>query len=101
MEDHFRFQISLHFSKDRRRNDDNVTEPVKSEIPSQLTWQMIWSLIASIYDPLGFITPVTLGAKVLMRNLCIKYESMPEGKWDTPVDPLLWEETFKLIKQKE
>ena len=57
---------------------------------------MILSQIARIYDPLGLITPVTLGAKVLMRNLCIKNDSK-EGKWDTPVDEELREEAIQLF----
>ena len=50
----------------------NVRNPTKRSILSSL---------AKIFDPLGFVLPVTVTGKVLMRNLWLR-----KFDWDTPLD---------------
>lgn len=50
---------------------------------------MILRQVALIYDPLGFLLPVILKAKLLMRTLVMKEEGTDKGKlidWDEPLD---------------
>ena len=97
-EDNFRFEICINFEAKwkKQKGEHPETSEINNIVPTLLTRRMILSQIARIYDPLGLITPVTLGAKVLMRNLCIKNDSK-EGKWDTPVDEELREEAIQLF----
>lgn len=57
------------------------------------------STVASIYDPLGFISPFTLKGKRLLQTLCI------EGKdWDDPISDELrvqWEQWLLAISDLE
>ena len=60
---------------------------------------MILSQIASLYDPLGFVVPVILRAKILMRSMIARGNSDDRGiKWDDPLDtPMVneWKCFFK------
>ncbi|XP_068209204.1 uncharacterized protein [Palaemon carinicauda] len=58
-------------------------------VPQYLTRRMLLSQIASQYDPLGLVCPVTLRAKLMMRQLISRTEVI-EGKvshydWDSAV----------------
>ena len=44
-------------------------EQRRMKFPSTLTRTMILSQISSIYDPLGLIIPITLGAKLMVRSM--------------------------------
>ena len=70
----------------RKNNEPPLkVHEVADKMPSHLTRRMILSQVASIYDPLGLVAPVTLVAKKLMRDLCM---TEPGGgpMWDVPVD---------------
>ena len=76
--DKFKFQINSNFSKKyfNVKTDSNITESnFCSKFPSFLTRRLIMSQIASLYDPLGFLTPFTLQAKFLMRELILQQRS--------------------------
>ena len=75
-------------------NWDKLRDTLRVEIPTEsqrLTKRNILKTLASIYDPLGFISPVLLIGKILFRNLCdlrIPWDNeIPEeienkwGKW--------------------
>ena len=61
---------------------------------------MVLSQIATIYDPMGLVLPVTLKAKLLMRELIKENENIDNsGKinWDRPLSPTIcnvWKEFF-------
>lgn len=66
-------------------------EECKTNFPSRLTRRMVLSQICSIYDPLGLVLPVTLKAKIMMREMICKDE-VRDGKgnkesigWDDPL----------------
>ena len=76
--DKFKFQINLNFSKNRFniKPDSSIKESDFSfKFPKSLTKRMIMSQIASLYDPLGLLTPFTLQAKLLMRELILEQRS--------------------------
>ena len=52
---------------DKQRDTFRVEIPTESQ---RLTKRNILKTLASIYDPLGFISPVLLIGKTLFRNLC-------------------------------
>lgn len=71
-EDHFIYKVQVNFSPKCKKvctGTDLTREDVKIKMPQCLTRRMILRQVASIYDPLGLITPVILQAKVLMREL--------------------------------
>lgn len=64
-----------------------------------LILRTVYRLLASQYDPLGFITPFTTRAKVLLQKLWFK-----EREWDDPCLPdafvkawTLWEKELPLL----
>ena len=46
-----------------------------------LTKRSVLSVVAQVYDPLGWITPVVIPMKILFQKLCIDKES-----WDSPLN---------------
>ena len=92
-QDHFIFQVKINFSP---RNKNLPTGPdltelnIATELPKTLTRRMVLSQTARIYDPLGFITPVTLKAKLLLRQLVGQSAGEEDGEhvtigWDDPI----------------
>ena len=77
-------QIELNFEKKHLRSKANETkipglnwdkqrDTFRVEIPTEnqpLTKRNVLKTLASIYHPLGFISPVILIGKILFRNLC-------------------------------
>ena len=54
----------------------------EAAIPTTITKRMILSQINRVYDPLGLASPVTVRAKILMRQLWTAEESLD---WDDPI----------------
>ena len=97
--DYFAFKISVNFSKHTKGTTE---EPLRADnvrecTPEVLTYRMVLSIIATIFDPLGLITPVILGAKVLMRTLYLRAAPSEGGKWDTPIVDQLREEIILFL----
>jgi len=66
---------------------DNFQFNVKMK-EKPFTRRGILSVVASLFDPLGFVSPVILGAKILLQDLCRRKLS-----WDdaiSPEDTELW-----------
>uniref|UniRef100_A0A914PNA9 Integrase catalytic domain-containing protein n=1 Tax=Panagrolaimus davidi TaxID=227884 RepID=A0A914PNA9_9BILA len=64
------------------------------KMPSKWTKRNVLKLITSAYDPLGYLSPVTVRAKIYMQHL------FQEGlKWDDPLSDKLVEEWKKIIKE--
>ena len=97
--DYFAFKLNINFSKqfncpeERSLTIDNIRE----ETPKMLSYRMVLSIIASIFDPLGLITPTILGAKVLMRKINLQNESSEGGKWDAAINEQLREEVIQFF----
>ena len=97
--DCFSFKISISFNNRKRMGGEDLlkVDEIRIATPRDLTRRRILSQIAKIFDPLGLITPVTLGAKVLMRNLCLRMDPSSKGKWDIPIDDQFREEAIQFF----
>ena len=91
--DCFVFKVKINFStkiKKLRSEPDMTKLECINKFPSVLTWRMVLSQIATIYDPMGLVLPITLKAKLLMRELIKENENTDNsGKinWDRPLSP--------------
>lgn len=106
--DRFVFKLNLRFCKVSNKGNIKPAirlEELEREMPSILTKRIILSQVASLYDPLGFVNPVTLKAKLMMRNLVKEASHNTPGKgWDEPVDQDTyqeWEAHFKRMFELE
>ena len=71
-DDEFRFEVHVNFSLKRgklRTGPDLCLENIPSEVPVAFTKRMVLSQVNGTYDPLGFASPFTVKAKILMRKL--------------------------------
>ena len=93
--DVFKFKAHLNFS--RRIKKIHTQENLKKDdlphkIPEILTHRMVLSKLASLFDPLGLITPFILQGKLLMRMLCLENNESAQrngqekGGWDAPIN---------------
>ena len=79
---------SLQFKFDKLVEDSNMIVPTK---------RVILSTLATLFDPLGLISPLVVPAKVLFQDLCLS-----KLDWDEPLPPnelSRWEEWIKSLKQ--
>ena len=104
--DSFSLRIQkLHFGKKRRgRYPDNLEMydgsfgiALEDFVPEQLTRRMCTSVMARIFDPPGFLAPLTLKLKYDLRKLILADES-----WDGTISAdlrSLWIDNFKFIEE--
>ncbi|KAK4324215.1 hypothetical protein Pmani_005217 [Petrolisthes manimaculis] len=69
---------------------DMTRQDVITSLPNVLTKRMILRQVASIYDPLGLVTPFTLQAKLLIRKLVTQRKDISGNNvesigWDDPL----------------
>ncbi len=64
-----------------RQNDSLGVKPVKFISDGKVTKRTILKEVASVYDPLGLFSPVTLRGKLLLQQLWTKHLD-----WDETVD---------------
>ena len=103
--DRLKFHLSLKFSKKQRNTkmeSDIREEEMILRFPEVLTRRLAMRQIASLYDPLGLLTPVTLQAKLLMRELILEQQTFTDISskdiWDIPISDSLynkWKLYFK------
>ena len=59
---------------------------IKSELPSKpFTRRGILSVTNSIYDPLGIVSPITLGGKLIQRKALKRVDPSETCDWDSPL----------------
>ena len=75
--DQFRFKVKLDFATTKAKGCDK-----ENPIPGEITKRIILSQINRVYDPLGLAAPVTVRAKILMRQLWTTEEKLG---WDDPI----------------
>ncbi|XP_028314842.1 uncharacterized protein LOC114470696 [Gouania willdenowi] len=64
-------QYNHDFSKNGKEKEEMSQEEVKFlNIEQPYTKRGILSVVGSVYDPLGFLSPFTLPAKLIMQELC-------------------------------
>lgn len=105
--DVFVYDVKINFSSKRRkvRAEPNLKlGDLADEFPHNLTKRMLLSQVASQYDPLGLVCPVTLTAKLMMRRLISDQDDI-DGKskrydWDDVLAPQMrseWLDYFKML----
>ena len=102
-EDLFFYVTRINFSnkvKNVRMEPPIEKSEIDEKLPSTLTRRMVLSQAASVYDPLGFIVPFTLKAKLLMRDL-ITTDGENEQKlgWDEVMPQYMYDRWRKLFKE--
>ena len=92
-EDVFCFSVRINLStlkKKSRTGPDLSKQDLMENPPLSITRRQYYSQIQSLFDPIGFLSPVLLVAKILLRktweNGCEKL------RWDDPLPPLLVKE---------
>ena len=102
-DDLFFYIIKINFSnkvKGVRTKSPIEKSEIDEKLPSILTRRMVLSQTASVYDPLGFIVPFTLKAKLLMRDLLTTdSENKQNLGWDEPMPQYMYEKWRKLFKE--
>ena len=87
--DQFLFEVKLNFSPKcgKIETGSNLTsQNLEQAMPQSFTRKLLLRQVATIYDPLGLIAPVTLRGKLLMRHLVTKALSFNgAANWDEPV----------------
>lgn len=67
MEDEISFKMTMGF---KHKTADSVRTETNSDVsPNLLTKRKVLSYISAIFDPMGFVAPVTLHGKLLMRQV--------------------------------
>ncbi|XP_043208348.1 uncharacterized protein LOC122373955 isoform X1 [Amphibalanus amphitrite] len=91
-QDHFMFQVKINFSQRQKRvptGPDVTKTNIDAVFPRVLTRRMVLGQAARIYDPLGFIAPVTITSKILLRTLISRkaneQETSTSSVWDDPI----------------
>ena len=77
------YEVTLNFSKKRRgvRTDVNLREvDLPMALPEILTKRTALEQVMKIYDPLGLVSPLTLLAKIYVKEIWSR-----KLNWDTPL----------------
>ena len=101
--DAFKFKVRINFSHSYRKMKLGRyinKEEIETAVPKNLSRRMVLSQIASLYDPLGLLVPVTLEAKELMRHICLtdKDPSVENTyMWDMEVKRTDWKYIYRRL----
>ena len=82
--DVFRFKVRINLSslrKKERLGPDLTKQELMHDPPKVLTRRQYYSQIQSLFDPLGFLSPILLVAKILLRST-----------WENGCERLGWDE---------
>ncbi|KAK7879276.1 hypothetical protein WMY93_033942 [Mugilogobius chulae] len=103
-EDKLYVMTSINFSKRKKkmRLGQNLHEDeVKTNTPNPLTRRELLSQVASLYDPIGLVTPIKQKGAILVRKAF--QEARSGGKsgdtWDQPLSDKLREEAIELFQE--
>ncbi|XP_045109596.1 uncharacterized protein LOC123503684 [Portunus trituberculatus] len=101
-QDVFSFKVKLNFSKRTRegRTEPNVSYgDFESRIPCMLTKRTVLSQFATLYDPLGLLTPFTLKTKLMIRSIILEANENKSKGWDEPISGTLYLEAVDLFRE--
>lgn len=104
-EDQFSFKVKINFSKkckNVRTGLDLTVDEITHKMPNSLTKRMVLSQVASLYDPLGLLTPFTVQCKLLMRQLITLKREQDAAEqtlsWDDPIPDDMYDQWVCLFK---
>ena len=101
-QDNFSFKVKLNFSKrtrEGRAESDVNYDDFESRMPRLLTKRSVISQFATLYDPLGLLTPFTLKAKLMMRSIIMEVNQGNSKGWDESLSETLYSETMDLFRE--
>ena len=97
-EDAFKFKLRINLSemkKKIRMGPDLSKEDLKKNPPTIVTRRQYYSQVQSLFDPVGFLSPVLLRAKILLRKTW--EDNCAKLGWDEPLPAGLVEEIVKFF----
>jgi hypothetical protein len=75
-------------------------EEVRGKTPNPLTRRQLLSQVASLYDPIGLVTPAKQKGAILVRRAFQEAgSSATRGTWDKPLSEKLREEAIQLFEE--
>lgn len=91
-EDKLYVMTSISFSKKKKKmrvGRNLLREEVKEKTPNPLTRRELLSQVASLYDPIGLVTPVKQKGAILVRKAFQEAGggSLTHDTWDSPLSP--------------
>ena len=102
------FKIKLNFSKKNQNGEftssDLTLEDFDELFPLFLTLRIVLSQVSKLFDPLGFLIPLLLLAKILLRKSCSKNSENKSLKWDEALPSELynqWKQFFRKLLSAE
>lgn len=94
---------SVNFSKRRKKmrvGQNILEEEVRGKTPKPLTRRQLLSQVASLYDPIGLVTPAKQKGAILVRRAFQEAgTSTARDTWDKPLSEQLREEAIQLFEE--
>ncbi|KAB5567602.1 hypothetical protein PHYPO_G00234660 [Pangasianodon hypophthalmus] len=94
---------SINFSKRKKKmrvGQNLLEEEVRGKTPSPLTRRQLLSQVASLYDPIGLVTPAKQKGAILVRKAFQEASgSLTRDTWDKPLSEKLREEAIQVFKE--
>jgi len=98
--DSFKFTVQINLSpikKKSRQGPDISLEELLRNPPLVVTRRQYYSQVQSLFDPVGFLAPVLLTAKILLRKTW--EEECQKFRWDDPLPSSLVDEIVAFFAQ--
>ena len=94
---------SINFSKRRKKmrvGQNLLGEEVRGKTPNPLTRRQLLSQVASLYDPIGLVTPAKQKGAILVRRAFQEAgNSTTRDTWDKPLSEKLREEAIQVFEE--
>ena len=94
--DVLKYVVNINLSPKKRgirKGEDLMKHDIPDRVPLKLTKRMVLSLINSIFDPLGLLTPFTVTAKLLLKELWKQ-----DLDWDDELNKEDWSRVTEFIR---
>ncbi|GAA6075580.1 uncharacterized protein LOC115156491 [Tachysurus ichikawai] len=103
-EDKLYLMTSINFSKRKKKmrvGQNLLNEEVRGKTPTPLTRRELLSQVASLYDPIGLVTPAKQKGAILVRKAFQEAggQTLTRDTWDKPLSEKLREEAIQLFEE--
>jgi len=103
-EDKLYLMTSINFSKRKNRmrvGQNLLDKEVREKTPNPLTRRELLSQVASLYDPIGLVTPVKQRGAILVRKAFQEAggKTLTRDTWDKPLSEKLREEAIQFFEE--